>query len=574
MIDLHAKPFCLDDDSIRWVEETLASLTPEEKVGQLFICLNLFQDEAHVREMCEKYHVGGVRWQGGTTETVYEQNRMFQQYSKVPVLIAANCEAGGNGAISAGTLVAPGAACGAAPDERTAYEMAKVGGREAAAIGCNWTFAPVADVYLNWQNTIVNTRSFGGDVEKVIRCSKAYHRAMQENGILCAAKHFPGDGSEGRDQHLVMGCNDLSVEEWENTFGKVYRALIEDGIESIMIGHICQRAWQKKLNPALSDEDILPATLSKELLQGLLREHLGFNGLIVTDASHMAGLNAAADRYHQVTGAIAAGCDMFLFFNDPAEDIAYMQRGIREGIVTEERLNEAVTRILGLKAKLKLYEKEFPKKEGLSVIGSAAHHEAAARAADRSITLVKDTQHLLPVDPKQRKRAKVYFLESQPISAGDPVDPAKKIITEELEAAGFEVDLHPNYYDMERTAPHPFNRIKMMQCGSVEEFKAKYDVVFVVINMKGYAKENNVRAAFSCSHSNEIPWYVKEVPTVGISLNYTNHLYDLPMLKTFVNAYAPTREYIHAAVQKIVGNSAFLGHADETVWCGRWDTRI
>lgn len=574
MVNLKEKPYFLNDDQITWVNETIASMTDEEKAGQFFICLNLFQDEAHVRTMCEKYHVGGVRWQMGTVESVYEQNRMFQEFSKIPVLIAANCEAGGNGAVGEGTLVAPEAACGAASDASVAYNMGRVSAEEAVAIGCNWTFAPIADVYLNPMNTIVNTRSFGNDPDKVIDCCKAYMKAMREKNILCAAKHFPGDGSEARDQHLVMGCNDLSVEEWDRTYGKVYRALIEDGIESIMVGHICQPAYQKLLNPALKDEDILPATLSSELLNGLLRDKLGFNGLVVTDASHMAGLNCAADRFTQVTGAIQAGCDMFLFFNDPDEDLAYMLRGIREGVISEQRLNDALQRILGLKAKLQLYRREFPPKAGLVKVGCEEHRKVSAQAADESITLVKDVRHLLPLDTSVRHRARLYYLESQPLSASDPEDPARQIVIEELERAGFEVSVNTSYYDLEREKSHPFNRIRMMDCGKVEDFKERYDVVFMVINMKGYAKENNVRAAYSCSHSNEIPWFMQEVPTVGISLNYTNHLYDLPMLKTYINAYAPTREYIRAAIEKITGKSAFKGQYNETVWCGRWDTRV
>ena len=119
----------------------------------------------------------------------------------------------------------------------------------------------------------------------------------------------------------------------------------------------------------------------------------------------------------------------------------------------------------------------------------------------------------------------------------------------------------------------PANAFRIMDTPPVEEFKKKYDVVFMFVHMKGYAQENNVRLKWSAAHSSELPWFVHEVPTVGVSLNYTNHLYDLPMLKTFVNAYAPTREYIRAAVEKITGKSAFNGKANDLVWCGRWDTR-
>lgn len=574
MVDLRAKPFSLSEEQIQWVENTLADMTLEEKIGQLFIVLNFQRDESHIRQLCEKYHIGGVRWQGGTPEEVYVQNQMFQQFSKVPVLIAANCEAGGNGAVGKGTMVASGAACAACSDDSTAHAMARVGGKEAAALGCNWTFAPVCDVLSNWRNTIVNTRAFGSDPDRIISLSKAYMEEMRNLGIACAAKHFPGDGSEERDQHLLMGCNDLSCEEWDATFGKVYRALIEDGLESIMVGQICQPAWQRRLNPALQDKDIKPATLSPELLQGLLRDHLGFNGLIVTDASHMAGLLNAAPRKEAVPGVIAAGCDMLLFFNDPDEDIAYMRAGIENGTITAERLDDALHRILGLKAKVGLDHLQFPARENLSCIHCAEHQAAAAQAADASITLVKDTQHLLPIDPLQKKRVFLYFIESAPVTLADGPDPAKQRLIDELKSAGFEVTAPKDFYELEMQGHSPANRGLMMQKFAREPFKAKYDLVIMAVNIKGYAQQNNMRVAYSIGHSHEIPWTSCEVPTLCVSLNYTNHLYDLPMMKTFINAYGDTPEYLHALVEKITGKSSFRGTADDLVWCGRWDTRL
>lgn len=574
MVNLKANPFFLNDEQIDWVEQTIAGMTLEEKIGQLFITMNLCLDEKTIDERCTRQHVGGIRWQGGTLEQVHTQNRLYQEKSKIPVLIASNCEMGGNGAVKEGTLVATHAACGACQSTEIAREMGRVSGIEAAAFGCNWTFAPVSDVLLNWRNTIVNTRAFGNDPDRIIALCRAYMEGVGESNIACCTKHFPGDGTEERDQHLVMGCNDLSCEEWDATFGKVYRALFEAGLESVMVGHICLPAYSKKLRPELTNADILPATLAPEITTTLLRDVLGFNGLVLTDASHMAGLACAAPRSVQVPGAIAAGCDMFLFFNDADEDYQYMLDGYHNGVITEERLSDALHRILGLKAKLNLHHLTFPDKGGLTKVGCEAHHAVAARAADESVTLVKDTQRLLPVDVTRRKRAALYFVESAPVSSLDGPDPVKKIVFEELERAGFAVTAHTDYYEMEHEGPNVMNRWRIIETEPVEQFKRKYDVVFMFFNMKGYAQENNVRIKWSASHSSELPWFVHEVPTVGVSLNYTNHLIDLPMLKTFINAYAPTREYIRAAIEKITGVSAFKGRYNDTVWCGRWDTRL
>ena len=574
MVNLKEKPFFLDDRKIEWVEETIRSMTPEEKIGQLFINLTLDRSPETIDRLCNEYHIGGVRWQGGSLEEVYEQNRMFQEKSRIPVLIAANCEAGGNGAVGEGTMIATGAACGASPSDSTVRAMAKVGGTEAAAVGCNWTFAPVCDVVSNWRNTIVNTRAFGDDPDRIIELSKAYMEEMEKLGIACAAKHFPGDGSEERDQHLVMGCNDLSCEEWDASFGRVYKALIDAGLPSIMVGHICQPAYSRRFRPGIKDSEIKPATLSPELLGDLLRGQLGFNGLIVTDASHMAGLTAAASRKDVIQGVVAAGCDMILFFNDPAEDLSFVREGLESGVITEERLSDALHRILGLKARLGLDSLVFPDKSGLAAVGSAEHHRLAAEAADNSIALVKDTQNILPVSPEERKRVRLYFLQSAPVSLMDGPDPAKQILIDELEAAGFEVTAPDDYYEMEMKNSSRFNRFRAMTHENTGEFRRNCDLVLVAVNMKGYAKENNTRLSYSVSHSGEIPWYTHEVPTVAVSLNYTNHLIDLPMMKTYINAFGSTREYIHALVEKLTGKSEFRGRSSDLVFCGRWDTRL
>lgn len=577
MLDLTKSPYCLDEEAVQWVEKTIASMSLEEKTGQLFIVLGKQKNDEYIKEQVEKFHIGGCRYTGGTAEEVCDQNLRYQQSAKIPLLIAANCEAGGNGACSDGTMVAPEPACGAAGDPEVAFQMGYVGGVEARAIGCNWTFGPITDILLNWRNTIVNNRAFGRDTDQIIACSKAYIDGMRKSGILCTLKHFPGDGTEERDQHLVMGINELSCEEWNATYGRVYKELIDYGAEAVMVGHIALPAWQKRLNPDLKDRDIMPATLSRELVTGLLREKLGFEGLVVTDASHMGGMRCMATRYQQVTGAISAGCDMFLFFDETGEDHNYLLQGILNGDVSMERLDDALHRILGMKAKLGLHrivaeEKEY--KKDLWKVGCSAHLKLAENAANKSITLVKDTAGILPIDPGQKKRARLVYLESAPESINDGCDPGRQIVREELEAAGFEVEVQESFYEMERTAPSPFNKFRIMEIMQTEEMKKRYDVVFFFINMKGYAQQNNIRLSYSAGHSCEMPWWVCEIPTVCVSLNYTNHLYDVPMMKTYINAYAATRPYIHAVVQKITGKSEFKGSYDDNVWCDRWETRI
>lgn len=563
LVNLKAKPFYLNDEDIAWIESTIAEMTIEEKIGQLFINLFLDLDPEKSKKLIDKYYIGGARYHGGKSEKVYELLSGLQRNSKIPLLIACNCDSGGDGAISDGTYIASAAQCEASGDEKLAYNAGYVSGREATAIGCNWNFDPCADILYNWRNTIVNTRAYGTKADDVIKYTSAYIKGLRQSNIASCAKHFPGDGTEERDQHLLLGVNELSCEEWDESFGKVYKHLIDEGLMTIMVGHIALPEYQYKLNPSLKYEDILPATLAPELINGLLKEQLGFNGLVVTDASHMVGMAAAMKRRDYVPASIAAGCDMILFFNDHEEDFNFMLDGYKNGVITEERLHDALRRILGLKASLKLHvnQKEgtlIPPKEGLSIIGCEEHLAMAKEAADLGISLIKDTKNQLPIKPSTHKRIRLHTLFGDGgFSGGD--NTTEKIIIEELERAGFEVTLNDGT-----------GRNK----GKTSDLAENFDAALIFADIVGYAAENNYRIRWKCAMSTDMPWYVYELPTVFVSLNFTTHLTDVPMVKTYINAYKDTREVIRQTIQKIMGESEFKGtHFNDNVWCNKWETR-
>ena len=228
-------------------------------------------------------------------------------------------------------------------------------------------------------------------------------------------------------------------------------------------------------------------------------------------------------------------------------------------------MEDALRRILGIKASLKLHklQKEgtlIPAKEGLSVIGCEEHKKIAAQMADRYITLVKDTKHYLPISPEKQKRIKLVFIGGEgTVVAGklkpDDSEEVKARLIKILEEKGFEVD-----------AGNP--EIK----GKMEEVSAKYDLCLVVLNVAGFAQFNTMRVKWSLPITQ--PWYVSQLPTIFLSLNFTNHLIDVPMAKTYINAYVNSDEAISAAVDKMMGKSQFHGRFNENVFCGRWDTRI
>ena len=455
MVDLKAKPFYLNDEELRWVEDTIASMTLEEKLSQLFILLKSVPgvNEEQIRQQMTHCRPGGMRWQGGDKETVWRQNRLFQQYSKIPVFIAGNCDDGGNGVLpKEGTFVATAAEAGASQGTETAFHMGYAAGKEASAIGVNWMFNPVADVYKNWRNTIVNTRSFGSDPDRVTECVRAYIQGIKAANPLmaCTCKHFPGDGWDELDPHNSPAVNEAEPEDWLESYGRVYRTMIDEGLEAIMTGQISLPRMSRRLRPGLRDEEILPASLAPELLQDLLRGELGFNGVIISDASHMIGMAGVMKRSEAVPRCIAAGCDIFLFTNDFDEDLGYLKAGYEQGIVTEERLNDALHRVLGLKARMKLYDDavRYPDHSLLEQVGTEELKDFARQAADAGVTLVKDTRQLLPIDPAEKKRALLIYVQSTPNSKAYAGDGMRALITEELERVGFEVTQCPSFYDL------------------------------------------------------------------------------------------------------------------------------
>ncbi len=577
-VDLTAAPFNLDDEAVAWVKSTIESMSLEEKIGQLFINHNNDFSPEYLDGVLEKYHVGGMRYRPGPSAAVQEHIRYAQSKSKVPLLVASNPEMGGFGSCDDGTFVCTHLQAGSHPDKSIARDMGRVAGVECTAIGCNWAFAPIVDIHYNWRNTVISTRSFGNTPEVVIERAKEYFDGISESGMVCAIKHFPGDGIDERDQHVVTSYNTLGYEEWDRTYGCVYREMIGHGVQSIMAGHIGAPELSRRFRPGMPDRDVLPATLAPELLQDLLRGELGFNGLILTDASQMIGLTQAMRRRDLVPATIAAGCDMFLFFRNPEEDFQYMLDGYMSGVVTDQRLNDALQRILALKASLRLHK--IPRAdvvapaEALALVGCERHGAVAAAIADKTVTLVKDTVNNLPITPQTHKRIRLYgisggadFTRSDPLAYLDTV-------RKELENAGFEVHLFKTASQREAEGETGLNFMSVISEEATGDYAQKYDAAFVFANVKGFAQEAAIRIKWSTPMAAEIPWYVTEVPTVFVSLNQPNHLIDVPMVKTAIHAHAATPEAIRATIEKIQGKSEFQGTFNENVFCDSFDTRL
>ena len=346
--------------------------------------------------------------------------------------------------------------------------------------------------------------------------------------------------------------------------GRVYKHHIANGLEMIMAGHIALPYYSQKLDPSLEDKDILPATLAPELLNGLLKTDLDFNGLVITDASHMLGMTSAMRREDYVPAAIAAGCDMFLFFNDIEEDFGFMVAGVEKGVISPERLDDAVRRVLGLKAKLNLHTQKVDgtllrTPEDLAVVGCDEHLQMRADAADKGITLVKNTLDQLPLSLEKHKRIRLYFLEGEKGGILGDDNTVLQAWKAELESRGFEVTVNDGS-----------TRVK----GKTLDYRAETDAAIIVSDVAGYGAQNNYRIQWQTAMSNECPRYVWEVPTFMVSGNFTTHLHDATMVKCLVNAYHNNPEAIRATVDKLMGLSEFKGTANDLVWADKWQAKL
>lgn len=565
MIAYKEKPFYLNDEDIEWVEQTLASMALEEKIAQMFCVTDMITDPEALKAFVRKYPVGSFMYRSGDAAEVQNAQRAMQEASKIPLLLACNLESGGNGIAATGTFFGRQLEAAAARDPKHAYRLGMVCAKEGGATGCNWSFAPIVDIDYNWRNPITNVRTWGSDPDTVIRLSEAYMDGVKDSGETMAVtiKHFPGDGVDERDQHLLSSVNSLSAEDWENTYGRVYQTLIDKGAQTVMVGHILQPEMTRKMCPGIRDEEIFPASTNKYLITDLLREKMGFNGLVATDATPMVGFSGFLTRREAVAKSIMAGADMIMFCKNIDEDFAGVKEDIENGTISIIRVNEAIRRQLALKASLGLHKfKEggtiVPGADALSVIGCAEHIAWAKECADEAITLVKDNQNLLPLSPNRTKRVRLTVLgEGQGGSFGDGGSITMPL-KEALKKEGFEVALY-DYATMERG--------EIFTAGAAD-MKAKFDLSIVAANVATGSNNTTRRLDWITLMAANEPWYTREIPTMFLSFCNPYHMIDVPFISTFVNCYSSNQFCVGAAVEKLMGRSEFKGVSPVDPWCG------
>ena len=562
---LKGNPFFLSDEDISWVEKIYQSMDEKEKIGQLFHLLCYTAEEDKLSMFVKDLKIGGIMLRPMPADEAITIVNYLQSNSKIPFLISGNLENGGSGIAAEGTKLGSQTMISATNDDAYAKALGEVCSSEGAAIGANYAFAPVVDIDYNWRNPITNTRTLGSNPDAVLSKAMAYMKASQANDVCVSIKHFPGDGRDERDQHLCVSVNDCTPQEWDATYGKVYGGLIEAGAKTVMVGHIACPRYAKKINPAISDEEaFLPGTLSKEILQGLLRERLGFEGLVITDATSMAGF-AVLPRHLAVPATIAAGCDMFLFSKNLEEDYAFMCEGVKNGTITQERLEEAVLRILALKASIKLHKKNLhlEKAEAMKVLGKEEHVRLAKEVADKSITLVKEEKGVLPISTKKGNKVMIFDIESGANALGyERADGVYDQIKPLLEKEGFEVSRFvPNTNGMEG---HMIKFNDMIQ----------YDYMIYLCNLATKSNQTAVRIEWINPMGLNLPNYTSSVPTIFVSTENPYHMIDVPMVKTFINTYGLNKFTMQALVDKLVGKSEFKGVSPADPFVDSRDARL
>lgn len=378
-----------------WSDQALAALTLRQKVGQMIFprvegdYLSI-QSDAHTRlsEWVAEHGVGGVLIASAGPLEMASKLNLLQQMADLPLLVTADMEHGPGQRVTGGTQFPPVMAIGATGDERLAYEMGRITAVEARAVGVHMTYAPVVDVNNNAANPIINTRSYGERPEDVAKMAAAYIRGVQEHGLLATAKHFPGHGDTGTDSHIDLPIIHVDRARADSVELFPFRAAFSADVAGVMSAHIAF--------PALTG-DSTPATLSPQLLSGLLREELGFGGLAITDALNMGGIVRSYGEAEAAVLAVKAGADVLLMPPNIPLVIEAIVSAIESGEISEDRINESVQKLLHAKARLGLHRHRTVELNQIPhLVGSRSHRLVAEEAAERSITLVRDRDELIP----------------------------------------------------------------------------------------------------------------------------------------------------------------------------------
>jgi beta-N-acetylhexosaminidase len=541
--------------SSAWVETTLKKMTLRQKLGQMLMpyYFGAFTstDSAEYKELLhqvEANDVGGfilgtIRGPLGIERSqVYPSavlTNELQRHAKIPLLIGADFESGAGMRIDEGTSFPSAMAVGATNDPKLAYTMGKVTALEARAAGVQWIFAPDSDVNNNPDNPIINIRSFGEDPQRVAEYVAQFVRGAEENGALATAKHFPGHGDVSVDSHLALAAVPGDRAELEGTELVPFRAAIAAGVSSIMPGHLSVRAFEP--------DPTVPATFSKSILTGLLRDEMKFKGLIVTDALDMGGVTSLAPG-EAVVRAVEAGADVLLQPPVPDAAMAGLEEALKSGRISEKRIDESVRRILLAKSRVGLDKDRLVDITRISEKFARPEFEAQAQSiADRGVTLLRDTPHILPLDSTRPLRVLLVSLSSDPDPyPGETIEPEIRWRVDSLKAL---------------RADTQFSSVSSLALPPPDTYDVAIAALFVrVADRKGNVGMPEDQRAFV----NQFLATTSK-PTVVMSFGSPYLIEKFPAAKTWLAEFATNDVSQRAAVRALFGQTAIAGKIPVTV---------
>jgi beta-N-acetylhexosaminidase len=547
---LSVPPFNLDDAGRDWVRSTLAGMDRAAKVRQLFVHICFGTGPEVVERITALAPAGITKFFGPDAEGELDTLDAMRAAAPVPYLVSADLE-GSRMSPPFGTEVPNPLALAAVDDVQASGTIARIMAEEARAAGVNWSFTPVIDINALFRSPIVATRGLGSAPERIRAHALAHIRGLQANGVAATVKHWPGEGHDDRDQHLVTTINPLSLEDWNASHGALYRAAIEAGVMAVMSAHIAFPAYVHVHDPDAGLEAYRPASVSPLLNQTLLRGELGFNGVIVSDATPMAGFGAWAHRDVMLPEVVSSGCDVILFSDEPEADIARIAAALDDGRITPGRLDEALVRILGLKAALGLHQDREPADRSKLFNTESARIAEAITA--RAPTLVKDVKGILPLSPGRHRRVLVYTtgIVTPLHGAGMPM-----AFPDMLRAEGFEVTVH-----------QPGDKIDQRD----------FDLVLFVMGEETLLTRGRIfldwnRLTGGMHGAMQRHWH--QVPTALISFGYPYYLYDAPRMPCVINAYATMDTMQRATLDCLLGRTPFEGKSPVDPFCGLPDARF
>jgi len=542
-------PFNLDARAVSWVEATYRGLSLDERVGQLFNFLSRGSDPDELERLARLRPGAITRYFDSDGEAERARIADAQRGARVPLLVSADLE-GSRMSLPFGTQLPNPLALAAVNDLDVTADISRIIAEEAISIGVNWSFAPVMDINHAFRSSIVATRSFGSDLETIRRHALRHIEVLQQHGIAATAKHWPGEGYDDRDQHLVTTINPLPMAEWDATFGKLYRAAIDAGVLSIMSAHIALPSFVRSQLSDPGVEAFRPASISKLLNIDLLRKQLGFNGLIVSDASEMAGLTSWCRMRAAKSQIIANGCDMILFTRAPEEDIAEVRAAVLDGSLPAARLEDAVLRVLALKAALGLHN--ATRAQPNRAVSPASNKAVADAALRRAPTLVKDTLGLLPISPQRHRRVLVI--------SGGIVSPLHNTphdfkLPDMLRDEGFEVTVQTRQPVID---------------------PAGFDLVLYLLGEETLLTRGRIFldwARLGGDFVGAMRRYWHDIPTAIVSFGYPYYLYDAPRVPVYINAYCTIDEMQAAVVDLLLGRRPWNRNSPVDPYCGLEDAR-